>query len=129
MDLVVAARQPAPRLPHHRRVAEPGRPPDVLHHARHHRRLEVVGQPGHLRVLSRAGQRPPVTDLRVADALGRRAEEGDMLPQHATGPELAVARENEFTVEEVDLAIHAHPTLSEAVAQATLDSLGRVLDA
>ena len=43
--------------------------------------------------------------------------------------ELAVARENEFTVEEVDLAIHAHPTLSEAVAQATLDSLGKVLDA
>ena len=25
--------------------------------------------------------------------------------------ELVVARENEFTVEEVDLAIHAHPTL------------------
>jgi dihydrolipoamide dehydrogenase len=43
--------------------------------------------------------------------------------------ELAVARENEFTVEEVDLAIHAHPTLSEAVDQAALDSLGKVLDA
>ena len=41
--------------------------------------------------------------------------------------ELVVARENEYTVEEVDLAIHAHPTLSEAVAEATLDSLGRVL--
>ncbi|MBI3981677.1 MAG: dihydrolipoyl dehydrogenase [Gemmatimonadetes bacterium] len=41
--------------------------------------------------------------------------------------ELAVARENEYTVEEVDLAIHAHPTLSEAVAEAALDSLGRVL--
>ena len=41
--------------------------------------------------------------------------------------ELVVARENEFTVEEVDLAIHAHPTLSEAVAEACLDSMGRVL--
>jgi len=34
-----------------------------------------------------------------------------------------VARENEYTVEEVELAIHAHPTMSEAVAQAALDSL------
>lgn len=41
--------------------------------------------------------------------------------------ELAVARENEYTVEEVDLAVHAHPTLSEAVAEAVLDSLGRVM--
>jgi len=39
-----------------------------------------------------------------------------------------VARENEYTVEEVELAIHAHPTMSEAVAQAALDSLGRVID-
>ena len=41
--------------------------------------------------------------------------------------ELAVARENEYTVEEVDLAVHAHPTLSEAIAEAALDSMGRVL--
>lgn len=41
--------------------------------------------------------------------------------------ELAVARESEYTVEEVDLAIHAHPTLSEAVAEAALDSMGRVI--
>ncbi len=41
--------------------------------------------------------------------------------------ELTVARENEYTVEEVDLAVHAHPTLSEAVAEAALDSLGRVM--
>ena len=40
---------------------------------------------------------------------------------------LAVARENEYTVEEVDLAIHAHPTLSEAIAEAALDSMGRVV--
>ena len=43
--------------------------------------------------------------------------------------ELAVARENEYTVEEVDFAIHAHPTLSEAVAEAALDSLGRAVHA
>ena len=41
--------------------------------------------------------------------------------------ELVVARENEFTVDEVDLAIHAHPTLSEAIAEAALDSMGRVI--
>ncbi len=42
--------------------------------------------------------------------------------------ELVVARENEYTVEEVELAIHAHPTLSEATAQACLDSMGRATD-
>jgi len=41
--------------------------------------------------------------------------------------ELAVARENECTVEEVDLTVHAHPTLSEAIAEAALDSMGRVI--
>jgi len=41
--------------------------------------------------------------------------------------ELAVARENEYTVEEVELAIHAHPTMAEAVGEAALDSLGRVI--
>jgi len=41
--------------------------------------------------------------------------------------ELAVARANEYTVEEVDLAIHAHPTMSEAIAEAALDALGRVV--
>jgi dihydrolipoamide dehydrogenase len=43
--------------------------------------------------------------------------------------ELAVARENEYTVEELELAVHAHPTLSEAIAEAALDSLGRMLHA
>jgi dihydrolipoyl dehydrogenase len=59
---------------------------------------------------------------------------GEILGAHIVGAhasemihELAVARENEYTVEEVDLAIHAHPTMSEAVAEAALDSLGRVL--
>jgi dihydrolipoamide dehydrogenase len=60
---------------------------------------------------------------------------GEILGAHIVGGhaseiihELAVARENEYTVEEVELAIHAHPTMSEAVAQAALDSLGRVID-
>jgi dihydrolipoamide dehydrogenase len=59
---------------------------------------------------------------------------GEILGAHIIGAhateiihELAVARENEFTVEEVELAIHAHPTLSEAIAEATLDSLGRAI--
>ena len=41
--------------------------------------------------------------------------------------ELTVARENEYTVEEIDLAVHAHPTLSEAIAEAALDAMGRVM--
>ncbi len=41
--------------------------------------------------------------------------------------ELVMARTNEYTVEEVDLSIHAHPTLSEAIAEAALDSMGRAL--
>src|SRR5881296_2168768 len=59
---------------------------------------------------------------------------GEILGAHIVGShasemihELAVARENEYTVEEIDLAIHAHPTMSEAVGEAALDSLGRVL--
>jgi dihydrolipoamide dehydrogenase len=59
---------------------------------------------------------------------------GEILGAHIVGAhasemihELTVARENEYTVEEVDLAIHAHPTMSEGIAEAALDSLGRVL--
>jgi dihydrolipoamide dehydrogenase len=66
----------------------------------------------------------------------RDAKYGEILGAHIVGAhatellhELAVARENEFTVEEVDLAVHAHPTLSEAVAEAALDSMGRVIHA
>jgi dihydrolipoamide dehydrogenase len=64
----------------------------------------------------------------------REAKYGEILGAHIIGShatelihELGVARENEFTVEEVDLFVHAHPTLSEAIAEAALDSLGRVL--
>ncbi len=66
----------------------------------------------------------------------RDAKYGEILGAHIIGAhatemihELVVARENEFTVEEVELAIHAHPTLSEAVAEAALDSMGRALNA
>ena len=61
---------------------------------------------------------------------------GEILGAHIIGPhatellsELVVARTNEFTVEEVDLAIHAHPTLSEAIAEACLDSMGMMIHA
>jgi dihydrolipoamide dehydrogenase len=64
----------------------------------------------------------------------RDTKYGEILGAHIVGSdasemihELVVARENEYTVEEVDLAIHAHPTLSEAIAEAALDSMGRVM--
>jgi len=66
----------------------------------------------------------------------RDAKYGEILGAHIIGPhatelihELAVARENEYTVEEIDLAVHAHPTLSEAIAEAALDSMGRMIHA
>jgi dihydrolipoamide dehydrogenase len=66
----------------------------------------------------------------------RDAKYGEILGAHIIGAhateiihELDVARANEFTVEEVDLAIHAHPTLSEAIAEAALDSLGKMIHA
>ena len=59
---------------------------------------------------------------------------GEILGAHIAGEhatemihELVTARTNEFTVEEVELAIHAHPTLSEAIGEAALDALGRVI--
>jgi len=59
---------------------------------------------------------------------------GEILGAHIAGAhatelihELAVARANEYTVEEIELAIHAHPTLAEAVAEASLDAMGRVI--
>jgi len=66
----------------------------------------------------------------------RDTKYGEILGAHIIGShateilhELVVARANEFTVDEVDLAVHAHPTLSEAIAEACLDSLGKVLHA
>lgn len=67
-----------------------------------------------------------IRDKRYGEILGAH-----VVASHASEliHELVVARENEYTVEEIDLAVHAHPTLSEAVAEAALDSLGRVLHA
>jgi dihydrolipoamide dehydrogenase len=66
----------------------------------------------------------------------RDAKYGEILGAHIIGAhatelihELAVARENEYTIEEIDLAIHAHPTLSEAIAEAALDSMGKMIHA
>ena len=66
----------------------------------------------------------------------RDAKYGEILGAHIIGShateiihELVVARTNEFTVEELDLAIHAHPTLAEAVAEAALDSMGKMIHA
>ena len=66
----------------------------------------------------------------------RGAKYGEILGAHIVGShatelihELIVARTNEYTVEEVDLAIHAHPTLSEAIAEASLDSLDKMIHA
>ncbi|MGA1309518.1 MAG: dihydrolipoyl dehydrogenase [Gemmatimonadaceae bacterium] len=66
----------------------------------------------------------------------RDEKHGEILGAHIIGAhatemihEFAVARENEYTVEEIDLAIHAHPTLSEAIAEAVLDSMGKMLHA
>lgn len=64
----------------------------------------------------------------------RGTKHGEILGAHIAGEhatemihELVTARTNEFTVEEVEYAIHAHPTLSEAIGEAALDSLGRVI--
>jgi dihydrolipoamide dehydrogenase len=66
----------------------------------------------------------------------RGAKYGEILGAHIVGAhatemihELVVARTNEYTVDEVDLAIHAHPTLSEAIAEAALDSVGKMIHA
>ena len=64
----------------------------------------------------------------------RGKQYGEILGAHIAGAhatelihELVVARANEYTVEEIELAIHAHPTLSEAIAEAALDAMGRVI--
>jgi dihydrolipoamide dehydrogenase len=66
----------------------------------------------------------------------RGAKYGEILGAHIVGAhatemihELVLARTNEYTVEEVELAIHAHPTLSEAIGEAAMDSMGRMIHA
>ncbi|MGH7554406.1 MAG: hypothetical protein ACREMQ_15485 [Longimicrobiales bacterium] len=41
--------------------------------------------------------------------------------------EFVVGRHLETTAEEMDRAVHPHPTYSEAIAEAALASLGRAL--
>ena len=67
-----------------------------------------------------------IRDMKYGEILGAH-----IIGAHATEliHEVAVARENEYTVEEIDLAVHAHPTMAEAVAEAALDSLGRMIHA
>ena len=67
-----------------------------------------------------------IRDVKYGEILGAH-----IIGAHATEliHELAVARENEYTVEEIDLAVHAHPTMAEAVAEAALDSLGKMIHA
>lgn len=65
-----------------------------------------------------------IRDKRYAEVLGA----------HIVGPhaseliaEFVLGRELETTAEEIDRAIHPHPTLSEALAEAALGALGRPL--
>lgn len=58
----------------------------------------------------------------------------EVLGAHIVGPhaseliaEFVLGRELETTVEEIDRAVHPHPTLSEALAEAGLAALGRPL--
>ena len=58
----------------------------------------------------------------------------EVVGAHIVGPhateliaEFVMARRLESTVEEIDLAMHPHPTLSEAVAEGALGALGRAL--
>jgi dihydrolipoamide dehydrogenase len=58
----------------------------------------------------------------------------EVLGAHIVGPgaseliaEFVIGRHLETTVEELDAAIHPHPTLSEAVAEAALAALGRAI--
>lgn len=65
-----------------------------------------------------------VRDKRYSEVLGAH-----IIGPHATEliGEFVVGRHLETTAEEMDLAVHPHPTLSEAVAEAALASLGRPL--
>ncbi len=62
------------------------------------------------------------------------AKYGEILGVHMIGPEvtdltgeLSLAKSMELTPVEIAHAVHAHPTLTEAVAEAALDALGQVI--
>jgi dihydrolipoamide dehydrogenase len=59
---------------------------------------------------------------------------GEILGAHLVGPEvtdltgeLSLAKSSELTPMEIAHAVHAHPTLTEVIAEAALDSMGRVI--
>src|SRR5438876_5649997 len=62
------------------------------------------------------------------------AESGKLLGAHIIGPratdliaEAALAIQNGLTLEQIDLTIHAHPTLTEALMEAALAAQGRAI--
>ena len=62
------------------------------------------------------------------------AKYGELLGAHIIGPEatemiaeLVTARTLETTAEQIYNSIHAHPTLTEGIAEAALDAYGRAL--
>jgi dihydrolipoamide dehydrogenase len=64
----------------------------------------------------------------------RDTKYSEIVGAHIVGPhateliaEFVVGRHLESTVEEMDRAMHPHPTLSEAVAEAALAALGHAL--
>ena len=64
----------------------------------------------------------------------RGAQYSEILGAHIVGPhateligEFVVGRHLEATVEEMDRAMHPHPTLSEAIAEGALSALGRAI--
>ena len=70
-----------------------------------------------------------IRDAKYGEILGAHIVGAHIVGAHATEliHKLAVARENEYTVEEIELAIHAHPTLGEAIGEATPDAMGHVI--
>ena len=64
----------------------------------------------------------------------RDKEYSEILGAHIVGPhateligEFVVGRHLEATVEEMDRAMHPHPTLSEAIAEGALAAIGRAI--
>lgn len=62
------------------------------------------------------------------------ARHGEILGMHLVGPRVTellpegiLGKSVEATIHEVAVAVHAHPTLTEAVHEAALDALGRVV--
>jgi dihydrolipoamide dehydrogenase len=65
----------------------------------------------------------------IRDSASGRILGGHIVASHASEliPEIVLAREHGLTAEDIDVAVHAHPTLSEATAEAVLDSMGRAI--